>query len=523
MIEILDCTLRDGGYCNGWRFGASNIEYTIKKLDEANVDYIEIGFISQKKEESADNTIYWDRNELKKITSICKGKKAVAMCNYGEVDFLQLPCAEETGLYGIRLAFHKDDYKEALSEISLIEEKGYHIFLQPMITFMYSEKELIEIVDIANSSDVYALYIVDSFGIATKKDVKRVFDIYDLHLKDGIRIGFHSHNNMQLAFSNAISLLEKNVGRTIVIDCSIMGMGRGAGNLNTELFFHYLNNEWGENYNVKPLLQVIDKVIAKFYAVNMWGYSLPQYLSAIHRCHPNYAIFLTSKHTLNVSQMDNILDSIPKDNKNNYDEKVIESLYMNSQYKFINDVCSLEYISDRIKGKKILLIGPAPSTKKFDFKPYCNKDEWCIFSINYINPFCVTDFIFISNQKRLEEIKEQETCCADYIVTSNLSVLEEKRYHIVDYQLLCCSNAWIIDNSFLMLLKLLINLGVSEVYACGLDGYSFNIEDNYLDNEMILEFDFKNGIRLNQLISEEICKLADKINIVWLTDSLYSS
>lgn len=113
---------------------------------------------------------------------------------------------------------------------------------------------------------------------------------------------------MQLAYSNAQTLVGLETNRNILIDSSIYGMGRGAGNLNTELFIQYLNENSDGNYELKPLLIVIDEILNIFYQKNYWGYSLPNYISAVHNAHPNYASFLDDKKTLTVEEMNEIFD-----------------------------------------------------------------------------------------------------------------------------------------------------------------------------------------------------------------------
>lgn len=120
-----------------------------------------------------------------------------------------------------------------------------------------------------------------------------MFYMAEHNLSTGIWIGFHSHNNMQLAYANAQCLVDVQTSHNLLIDASVYGMGRGAGNLNTELFVEYLNEYSCGKYLVKPLLRLIDEILDGFYQKNAWGYSLPRYLSASHNVHPNYAsVFL---------------------------------------------------------------------------------------------------------------------------------------------------------------------------------------------------------------------------------------
>ena len=183
-------------------------------------------------------------------------------------------------------------------------------------------------VKLFNELDPYAFYIVDSFGMMKYKELIRLFYLVEHNLKKNIIIGFHSHNNMQLAYSNAQNLVNIPTDRELIIDASVYGMGRGAGNLNTELFVEYLNENVNGQYTLKPLLTIIDQILSLFYQQNYWGYSLPNYLSAKHNIHPNYASYLDAKKTLTVENMDEIFSMMDKSKQFNYDKLYIEELYI---------------------------------------------------------------------------------------------------------------------------------------------------------------------------------------------------
>ncbi|MDE6924689.1 MAG: pyruvate carboxyltransferase, partial [Acetatifactor sp.] len=70
-----------------------------------------------------------------------------------------------------------------------------------------------------------------------------------------------------------------------------MGMGKGAGNLNTELLIEHLNCFYNKNYNIAPLLAVIDEVINQIHNEFYWGYAVEYYLSSINHCTPSYASY----------------------------------------------------------------------------------------------------------------------------------------------------------------------------------------------------------------------------------------
>ena len=124
--------------------------------------------------------------------------------------------------------------------------------------------------------------------------------------------GFHSYNNMQLSFSNATILLEQ-VDREVILDCSVHGIGIGAGNLNTEIILEYLNENYQGQYNDRNILEINDQFIENIYADKPWGYSLPNYLAAKHQCNTDYAYYLSQKNNLTIDEIDDIFDMLDND------------------------------------------------------------------------------------------------------------------------------------------------------------------------------------------------------------------
>ena len=315
-IQILDCTLRDGGYCNNWHFGFENTKKIISSLVAANVEIIECGFLTNRVSYDPDYTKFSSVDQIAAvIPENREGKLFVAMVNYEEYDIDGLPHYDGSSIDGIRVAFHKKNMAEALEFCKQIKEKGYLLFIQAMVSLNYSDDEFLSLIRAVNTFEPYAFYIVDSFGMMKEKDVTRLFYMVEHNLKESIWIGFHSHNNLQLAYSNALQLTKIQTSRSLIIDSSVFGMGRGAGNLNTELFIDYLNENTSKEYDIKPLLSIIDKILNNFYQRSYWGYSLPNYISAVHNAHPNYAGYLDDKKTLPIEAMNAIFDMRDEEKK----------------------------------------------------------------------------------------------------------------------------------------------------------------------------------------------------------------
>lgn len=173
--------------------------------------------------------------------------------------------------------------------------------------------------------------IVDTYGLMYKDELLKYFKVIEKNLDKDIYIGYHSHNNLQMSFANCIELLKEcNKSDNIILDSTFYGMGKFAGNVNTELLSSYLNTIYKKQYNINIILQVIDEEISKIYNKSKWGYNLYNYLSAINRCHPKYVKYLTEQNNIPIKYVNKILKKL----KNNliFDENTIKK-YINKVYK----------------------------------------------------------------------------------------------------------------------------------------------------------------------------------------------
>lgn len=482
-INVLDCTLRDGGYCNQWHFGFLNTKKIVKGLIKSNIDIIECGFVTNQVTYDPDITKFTNLKQIAPfIPSNRDGRIFVAMMNYGEYDVDTLPDYSSKSIDGIRVAFHKKDAHNALDLCQKIKEKKYKVFVQAMVSLCYTDDEFLSMIHRVNELEPYAFYIVDSFGEMKQKDLIRLFYLVEHNLKETIKIGFHSHNNMQLSYSNAQSLVDLHSDRQLIIDSSIYGMGRGAGNLNTELFLQYLNDNAGGYYELKPLLNIIDEILDNFYQRNYWGYSLPNYLSAVHHAHPNYAGYLDDKKTLTVESMNAIFDLMDDSKKGSYDQDYIENLYVrfmtNGKVHEEHQAELIHYLNN----KTVLLIAAGRSSvdEKEKIIDFSRRPDIVTISVNYEYPHTKTNFIFISNLRRYREL--DDTVKKKSIVTSNIPA--DNVYLQTKYSDLLADNEVVKDNAGMMAIKFLTVLGVKKIYLAGLDGYSYNVKENFGDQNM---------------------------------------
>lgn len=514
-ITLLDCTLRDGGYCNNWMFGKSSIKKLIKGLSESEIDIIECGFLTEKADGNINQTKFISPCALADYMPERKQSIYLCMINYGEFNIDSLPNCHDTILDGIRIAFHKNDMKEALRFCECVAEKGYKVFVQPMVSLSYTDAEFLELIKMCNKISPYAFYIVDSFGVMKKSDLIRLFYLIDHNLSTEIAIGYHAHNNMQMAYANAQTLADIKTNRNIIIDATVFGMGRGAGNLNTELFAQYLNDCSGSNYKIKPLLNIIDEILYGFYKKNYWGYSLPNYLSASYNIHPNYALYLTNKETLTVEDMNEIFSAFDDKEKVHYNIKYIEELYKTYMLNGQTQEERLDQLSTDIKNKTVLIIAPGSTSfnERERICAFAAQDNVISIGINQDYEFCACDYIFLSNRRRFKNIDSRvyHKC----IVTSNIDV--DNVFLKTDYEGLLNQVEYVTDNAGLMLIKFLINLGVRAIRIAGMDGYRI---DEIMPNE-----DFNNSEKIligkNEGISKMLKVYKQYADIRWITSKKF--
>ncbi|MGN0460904.1 MAG: aldolase catalytic domain-containing protein [Ruminococcus sp.] len=524
-IKILDCTLRDGGYINDWKFGKKAILNILFNLTKANTDIVECGFLTNKPYNPQCSLF----NSVEKIDALlkeCKNNDTtyVAMIALGEkeIDPRLISDASNSYVDGIRLTFHPNEIDKAFEYGEIIKEKGYKLFMQPVGTTNYTDKQFLNLLERINTLMPYAFYIVDTLGMMYEKDLIRQVFLVDNNLSTSIKLGYHSHNNFQLAFSNAQALAQYNTEREIIIDCSANGMGRGAGNLCSELFMNYLNKECGGHYDVLPVLEIVDQYLVPISLSNPWGYNSAYFLSAANNCHPNYATYLITKHSLSMSSIGNIIQQIPKEEKRFFNKQLIETIYQNYQSNAINDIETIGKLRKKFDGKEILVISPGASvkSKKDAIQKYISKKKPFVISVNFIPKYLKPDMVFVGNVRRYEDLGDRLDI-KKTIFTSNIPKLPKKAIKVNYSELISASND-ASDSSGIMILKLLKKTSVKSVALAGYDGFSKNPLNNYFSGDYCGVYDPVLLQEKNLAISEELENLSTKMKIKFVTPSIYN-
>lgn len=318
-IELVDVTLRDGGIAINFDYGEERMQRIKETLEASGAEYIETGYIDQKKGSPSGRTCFDSEASIER-TLLSTGKKPgvtyFAMIDYGTYDVNRLGPRTPGGIDGIRLAFHKEHWRPSIEWGRIILSKGYDLYIQPMVSMRYTDDEYRELIRVCNRElpEAKGFYVVDSFGQMDNQALLQKLEIADQQVSMRMKLGFHAHNNRQMAYSNSLTFVEYNARHDMMLDASIMGMGKGAGNLCTELIMPVLNRE-GAHYNPNVLYDAISEYFAEQQKKTPWGYSLDYYLSSLYACTPSYIKIFLSDERVTTDILIDLLKNMPDEKR----------------------------------------------------------------------------------------------------------------------------------------------------------------------------------------------------------------
>ena len=526
QIGLLDCTLRDGGYVNDWNFGHSVITGTYKRLEASGVEYIEVGFLDDRRPFDINRTIAPNTQSFDEIFKNVKKGRAVpvAMIDFGTCALENIGPADQSFIEGIRVIFKKEKIGQALPFCRAVKEKGYKLFIQAISITAYSDMEMLEYIQKINEIKPYAFSIVDTYGLLDNRKIAHYFDLFDNNLDPEIRVGYHAHNNFQLAFSNTVKFFNLYTKRALIADCTVYGMGKSAGNCPSELIAMHLNETYGTKYDLSQFLEILDADLLSVYQRHYWGYKYNFYISAMQNCHPNYVQYLLDKKTLTVSAVNKILESIPQERKLSYDAAYIEKAYLDYQNNVIDDAQVIKKLARKFEGKRVLLLGPGASIreKKSEILAYAGAKDVLTVSVNFYPKDYACGLVFISNAKRYSRFADtlEDGMAAELAVTSNVEAFDRRPDYVVNYESLSSSLPHNSDNALLLCMMFLVRTGVKKVMLAGFDGYLPGKEDYYQSS-----YSFAGNeaykLEMNGIVREGLQYLKEKISFEFVTPSLY--
>lgn len=467
-ITLLDCTLRDGGYINDWNWGYDCAKEIIRKLVKAHVDVVEVGFLRNVDGYNPDVTVCNTIEELNKLLPKKQSNTMFsAMAMRSNYDIEKLSPYMGMGIEMIRVTAHNYDLQEGLEYAQQIKDKGYKVSVNPINIMGYTDQELLDIIQKVNTIQPYQFAIVDTFGSMRVEDFDRILSIVEHNLHKDIRIALHLHENMALSVGIAQAFINKHMIHPISIDASLMGMGRTPGNLPIEIIVDYLNEKEVGRYDSDYILDAVFDYIEPLKGETAWGYTTAYFLSAKFNLHRNYAEHYLSKGDLTHRDINHILSQIETKKKSVYDVHYADKLYFEYKNRTIDDSKDFAELKKLLKGRDILLLAPGDSIYKMqkDIQTFIDKSKPICISINFVPEEIPIEYAFFGNGKRFGLVDDIE---GKTIITSNID--SDACDYMIDYNRISGAFAQG-DNSLIMLLKLLENIGITRVSIAGADGY----------------------------------------------------
>ncbi len=345
-IKLLDCTLRDGGYVNDWKWGFSPARDIIRTLTRAGVDIVEVGFLRNVEGYDPDVSVCNTIEELNRLlpddprNTIYSG-----MAMRSNYDIRKLSEYQGKGIEMIRITAHDYDIRDGMDFAREVKARGYKLSINPINIMGYADKDILWILDQVNAIMPYQFSIVDTFGSMRRRDLERIVSLVDHNLDPSIRVGLHLHENMALSFCLAQEFIDKHLARDITVDASLMGMGRIPGNLPIELTADYMNETCGSHYDIDELMDAIQDHIAPIKGQPEWGYTPAYFLSARYNLHRNYAEHYLAKGDLTNRDINHILSVLDRSKATAFDKAYADQLYREYQSRQIDDTAAMQQLT----------------------------------------------------------------------------------------------------------------------------------------------------------------------------------
>jgi len=504
--EILDCTIRDGGYVNNWNFDKKIVREIYRSVSRTGVDVIELGFKNNEKKSGVGPWYDVSEELLDETITGISGIPVALMINYGKTDIKSIPQSGKSLVKMYRVACNKDKALEAINFCEEVKAKGYIVSIQLMGIINSSDTDFDKLIKPLSESSLDYIYFADSYGSLFPQTIAKYVNILKRTEK---KIGFHAHNSLQLAFANTLEALNTGVD---IVDATIFGIGRGAGNLPLETLVAYfektLNNK---KYNTIPILHLIDRYLIQLHKEFNWGYSLPYMLSGILEVHPNYAKQMVDYREYDINDVVKVLEEVKRSTpigfKADLIEQVLQSGFVSPsedtkgftyEPREIDDVKKRHLVTykGRHEGKDFLILASGPSLRKYknEVGEFIKRYNPVVMGANYMSGLPCPDYHAFGNKKRFLSYFDQINKNSNILLSSSFEENFIHEYLKKDFEWIVHLNRTsshfdICDDIItsdcrtisILLVGVAIVMGAKRIFIAGMDGYR-NIENFASEN-----------------------------------------
>lgn len=318
-VQITDCTIRDGGYLFKKNSSPEFVKGIMKGLADAGIDFVETGFLQTNI--TGDTLVYKNSADARKyLPEDRKNTQFLGFCDNSRYSLENLDEYDGNSFKWLRISFAQHEIDASLEFCAGAKEKGYLIQFNPMDSISYTDEARATLIKKVNNVKPASFSIVDTFGAMDMTDLVHIFKQVDTLLDKDIKIGLHSHDNLGLSCALAERMIElaDESGRDIIVDGSLFGMGRGAGNAKTELLADYINKRCNGHYNLQKLLETIDAYITPVLGNIHWGYDLPMYVCGTKHSHVDNVYHLKKTYDCTANEMFDIVEELLPQQRTRY-------------------------------------------------------------------------------------------------------------------------------------------------------------------------------------------------------------
>lgn len=334
-VRITDCTIRDGGYLLNKNSAPEFVKGIMKGLVESGIDFVETGFLQTNV--TGETLVYANSIDARKYLPENKGKtQFLGFCDNSRYSPNNLDLYDGKSFKWLRISFAKHEIDASIEFCHRAQKMGYTVQFNPMDAISYTDDERATLIEKVNEVKPGSMSIVDTFGAMYLEDLHHIFKQMDSILDKNIAIGLHSHDNLGLsnALAETMIMLANENGRDVIVDGSLFGMGRGAGNARTELLASYLNQYHGANYNIPLLLDIIQKYIDPLRNHIHWGYDLSMFVCGAEHAHVDNVYYLQKNTNCTPRGMYEVIRTMPISQRTRYGSGYSKTDFTNLQKAF---------------------------------------------------------------------------------------------------------------------------------------------------------------------------------------------
>lgn len=440
-INFLDCTLRDGGYYNNWDFSHKLAQDYLNKIQSSGIENVELGFRSLQKGVTKGPNWYTSDSYINSL-KIPKNLRIGVMVNVFEITSssqgiektvnLLFKKSTQTKLSFIRLAAHLEEINNAFKIMKILKSKGYFVAINVMQISEHSKKKIIKIGEKAVKYKPDVLYFADSLGSMDEKKISEVISCLRVHWKG--QIGIHAHDNLGKALANSLFAMKNNVNW---IDSTVLGMGRGPGNVKTEELILQSKNLNIKNFKILPIINLLTNHFNELKKYYQWGTNPFYFLAGKYGIHPTYIQEMISQK-LNDEEIFNVINQLKNKNGNKYDINLIRSEFQ----KPIKITKGKWNSSSFLKNREILLVASGEELKrnKKTVEKYIEEKKPIVIALKTIVPIkkkLINYYIACNPLRIMNEIKNYSNLKKPLIFPKTLITKNIKpklsRIKILDY------------------------------------------------------------------------------------------